>query len=220
MQRTLEPELMDNAWQAQAYACADFSEPNAAFLGHFADRFPEFVAGSVIDLGCGPGDIALRFARHYPHCRVVGIDGAGAMLALARQALGREPGLTARVRFRKAMLPVAALARHDAVISNSLLHHLPDPASLWSTVLAVGKPGAAVQVMDLARPADTAAARGLVEHYARAEPEVLREDFYNSLLAAFDPAEVAAQLRSAGLGDLRLAMVSDRHWLASGKLPA
>lgn len=220
MQRTPEPELMDDAGQAAAYAHADFSEPNAAFLGHFAESFPEFETGSIVDLGCGPGDIVLRLARRYPRCRVTGIDGADAMLAIARQALAGERDLAMRVSFEQAMLPMGSPRRYDAVASNSLLHHLPDPAALWTTALAVGKPDAALLVMDLARPQDDAAARGIVEHYAGAEPDVLRRDFYNSLLAAFEPAEVAEQLRVAGLGALRVSMVSDRHWLVSGRLPA
>jgi len=220
VQRTPEPELMDDSRQAEAYARADFSEPNAAFVRHFAGRFPGFDSGSIVDLGCGPGDIALRFARRYPRCEVIGVDGAGAMLALARQALEREPELAARVQFSKAMLPLESFQRQDAVVSNSLLHHLLDPAALWTTVLAAGKPGAAVLVMDLARPRDAAAARDIVDCYAGVEPEVLREDFLNSLLAAFDPAEVEEQLCAAGLDMLRLAVVSDRHWLVSGQLPA
>jgi len=220
VQRTLEPELMDDAWQAQAYASADFSEPNTAFLQHFTGRFPDFGTGSVVDLGCGPGDIALRLARLFPRCAVTGIDGSGAMLALARRALAREPGLADRVRFEQAMLPLAAARKHDAVISNSLLHHLPDPSALWSTVCAMGRPGAAVLVMDLARPESDAAARAIVQRHAGAEPEVLRQDFYNSLLAAFEPDEVAGQLRVAGLAALQVATVSDRHFLVSGQLPA
>ena len=215
MQRTPEPELMDDSRQAEAYARADFSEPNAAFVRYFSDRFPRFDCGSIVDLGCGPGDIALRFARRYPRCEVIGVDGAGAMLALARQTLAREPRLAARVQFKKAMLPLASFQPQDAVVSNSLLHHLPDPAALWTTMLAAGKPGAAVLVMDLARPRDAAAAHEIVGCYAGAEPEVLRQDFFNSLLAAFDPVEVEEQLCTAGLDMLRLAMVSDRHWLVS-----
>jgi hypothetical protein len=53
-------------------------------------------------------------------------------------------------------------------------------------------PGAPVLVMDLMRPASPAAAEALVEQYAAGEPEVLRRDFYNSLLAAFEPGEVRA----------------------------
>ena len=61
-------------------------------------------------------------------------------------------------------------------------------------------------------------ARRLVDQYAADAPAILREDFYNSLLAAYTPAEVSGQLRRAGLDDLGIEMASDRHWIVSGRL--
>jgi hypothetical protein len=81
-----------------------------------------------------------------------------------------------------------------------------------------GAPGARVLVMDLMRPASEAAAQALVDEYAANEPEVLRRDFYNSLLAAFEPAEVRAQLEAANLGHFAVEAVSDRHLLVRGLL--
>ncbi|HKL77338.1 MAG TPA: SAM-dependent methyltransferase, partial [Gammaproteobacteria bacterium] len=52
------------------------------------------------------------------------------------------------------------------------------------------------------------------------EPEQLRTDFYQSLMAAFTPAEVEWQLAAAGLEGLNVRSVSDRHLLVSGRLPA
>ena len=72
--------------------------------------------------------------------------------------------------------------------------------------------------MDLARPDSEQDARALVDQYSGDEPEVLREDFYNSLLAAYTVGEVREQLRAAGLGHLEVEMCSDRHWIASGLL--
>ena len=46
---------------------------------------------------------------------------------------------------------------------------------------------------------------------------MLKEDFYNSLLAAFTPAEVEDQLAAAGLS-LEIETISDRHLLVSGRL--
>ena len=63
MQRIPEPELMDEAEQARAYAQADFAEPNQRFVDCFEAEFPELQQGAVLDLGCGPGDIVLRLAR-------------------------------------------------------------------------------------------------------------------------------------------------------------
>jgi ubiquinone/menaquinone biosynthesis C-methylase UbiE len=221
MQRTPEPELMDHPAQALAYARADFNEPNTAFVGHFATTFPEFARGTILDLGCGPGDIVLRLAARLPAARLIGVDGAGAMLALAREALDAKPALRPRVEFVQALLGSLpdGFGPGDAVVSNSLLHHLPDPGLLWRTAVRVACPGAAVLVMDLARPDSPADAGRIVATHAASEPAILREDFYNSLLAAFTPEEVRQQLAAAALPGIRVRMVSDRHWLASGRLP-
>lgn len=219
MQRIPEPELMDDPAQARAYAEADFTAPHEAFVDHFAQRFPEFSGGAVLDLGCGPGDVTLRFARRYPQARILGIDGAGAMLALARTAVERA-GASGRVRLEHLRLPSDALARaaFDAVISNSLLHHLHEPQVLWQAIRHAARPGAAVFVMDLLRPDSRAAAVALVEQYAADAPAVLRQDFFNSLCAAWRPDEVRAQWARCGLEGMRVEVVSDRHWVAWGML--
>lgn len=221
MQRIPEPELMDEFEQARAYAQADFSEPNARFVEAFAAHFPDFAGGAVLDLGCGPGDIVLRFAEQWPGATVHGLDGSGAMLQFAAERLWELPQLQGRVQFIEGLLPGAQLplARYDAIISNSLLHHLPDPRVLWRGMLELGAPGARVLVMDLFRPASAGVAQEIVEAYAGEEPEVLKRDFFNSLCAAFEPGEVVSQLQACGLGSLDVATVSDRHLLVSGRLP-
>jgi SAM-dependent methyltransferase len=222
MQRVVEPELMDDDAQALAYARADFSEPNQRFVASFSESFPRFAAGSVLDLGCGPGDIVLRLADALPHCQVHGLDGSAPMLAHAAAALRARPDLADRVRFIEGLLPdpTLPLPRYDAVISNSLLHHLHEPAVLWRAVRECGQPGAAVLVMDLYRPPSLQQAQAVVDLYAAHEPEILRRDFYNSLCAAFEPAEVRCQLADWGLHTLEVRTVSDRHLLISGHLPA
>lgn len=219
MERIPEPELMDDAAQARAYAEADFEAPHSRFVELMNAAFGEPLTGCVLDLGCGPADITLRVARAHPGCELHGVDGAPAMLRLGREAVARC-GLEGRVRLLEGYLPGAPLPRkgYDAIISNSLLHHLADPMVLWETIRAVGRPGAAVFVMDLMRPESREQAQRLVDEYARDEPEVLRHDFYHSLLAAYRPEEVESQLARAQL-PLRVAVVSDRHLTISGRLP-
>lgn len=220
MERIPEPELMDAPEQALAYAQADFEEPNEQFLRLLAERFPRHAPHRVLDLGCGPADIPLRLARRRPAVEIWAVDGAQAMLELARRAVA-ESGLAARVhclRWRLGSEPppreLQAVA-FDTCISNSLLHHLADPRVLWATVAGLRR-GTAVAVMDLLRPADRKAARSIVETYAGGEPEVLRRDFFHSLCAAYRPEEVRDQLRAADLGHLQVDVVSDRHLLVSG----
>jgi len=177
---------MDSEAQTLAYAEADFNEANSLFTAKFLENFPRLAAdGNMADLGCGPGDIAIRMARELPGWSVTGIDAGENMLKRARERLEGAP-VNDRVSFRLAYLPDPSLAAAawDAVISNSLLHHLPNPQVLWSSIKELGEPGAAVQVMDLMRPASESDAERLVDQYAEGAPDILREDFHNSLLAA------------------------------------
>ena len=73
--------------------------------------------------------------------------------------------------------------------------------------------------MDLCRPATRNEAVALMECYAADEPQVLRRDFFNSLLAAFEPDEVRLQWVEAALNSLRVEVVSDRHLAIIGLLP-
>ncbi|MEM9192848.1 MAG: class I SAM-dependent methyltransferase [Myxococcota bacterium] len=209
---------MEDRAQAEAYAQADFSEPNQQFVSLLEALVGGPLEGRLLDLGCGPGDIPLRLVRRHRGLQVDALDGSEAMLAIGRRDATQSPG-GERVRFIHGRLPVALPhERYAHVVSNSLLHHLADPAALWESIRAAGGPGSAVLVMDLFRPTDDAAVRALVENYAADEPEVLRRDFENSLYAAYTPAEVTSQLAGAGLERLRVRTVSDRHLAVSGIL--
>ena len=111
------------------------------------------------------------------------------------------------------VLPDRSLARdYSAVISNSLLHHLHDPAVLWQSVRALGLPGAAVYIKDLRRPVSEEEVHALKNRYLRDAPDVLQRDYVASLHAAFTVEEVGEQLVHAGLADqLSVASVEDRH---------
>lgn len=219
MDRVPEPELMEGIAQAIAYANADFEEAHSRFISVFEETFPQLeIKGPVLDLGCGPGDITFRFARAHPECVVHGVDGSKSMLDCGRTVLAKDEALARRVKLILGLIPDAKLPlpRYDTVISNSLLHHLHDPGAMWQTVNACAGPGAAIFIMDLKRPESTEDARRLVETYSGDEPEVLKDDFYNSLLAAFEPGEIAEQLQTAGLDHLSVREVSDRHVVVSG----
>lgn len=216
---------MDDPAQAQAYAAANCAPAHDAFVAYFKEYFPAHPVNEVLDLGCGSADVGIRFARAFPACRVTGIDAAPAMLACAAQAVAAA-GLPDRMHFVQAYLgatpsPVLAAHRYDTVISNSLLHHLAAPESLWTAIKNCAAASAAVWVMDLRRPRSLAAARALVAQYAHAEPPLFQRDFYNSLLAAYTVEEVAAQIAHAGLReDLRVVAIGDRHWAVFGTLGA
>ena len=189
MKRVLEPELMDDAAQARAYAKADFAEENQGFVDRFREYFPDWAGGHVVDLGCGPGDIPIRFLRSFPDARVTAVDASRPMLDLAAEAIAGS-GLANRItlcceRFQSLNLPEQA----DALL-----------------------------VMDLLRPDSPEAAQALVDQYAGDEDPILKRDFYHSLLAAFTEDDVAAQLAEMNLSRLLIDVPDDRHWVVGGIL--
>lgn len=223
MKRRPEPELMDGAEQALAYAEADFSESNGLFIQLLRQLKPgELANARALDLGCGPADISIRFLRAYPQASCDALDGSPPMLDLARAALAALPGVASRCRLVQDIIPSDQLpnAHYDLILSNSLLHHLHDPQALWQTIRTAAKPGALVLVMDLMRPASAGWVEALVATYMDHAPEVLRTDFRNSLYAAFEPQEVVEQLAEAGLTTLEVGVVSNRHLAVMGRLPA
>jgi ubiquinone/menaquinone biosynthesis C-methylase UbiE len=222
MERRPEPELMTEDEQAEAYASADFEDAHSRLIRLFRETFHSHaVQGTVLDLGCGPGDIACRFAVAYPDVVVYGVDGSEAMLRQGASVMARYPGVADRVNLEFGFLPDCTLpeSNYDVVISNSLLHHLTNPQVLWNSVLRFAAPGAPVFVMDLQRPRSVDDLELLVEQYAADEPDILRRDFANSLHAAYAIPEVQDQLAIAGLTELTVREVTDRHMIISGYAP-
>lgn len=217
MKRVLEPELMDDTEQVLAYAQADFSASNQAFVDRVAAQFPGRLR-RVLDIGCGPGDVVIRLARTLPEVRVTAVDGSPNMLAYARQAVAAA-GLAGQITLRRGRVPGLQLggAAFDTIMSKDLLHHLHDPLVLWQEIRRLGTVGTAVFVMDLFRPATPQRAREIVENAADDEAPILKADFFNSLCAAFTPDEVTAQLREANL-PLRVETTSERHMAIYGHL--
>ena len=217
MKRILEPEVMDEPDQAAAYAKADFSDSNAAYVRELVALYGHDLENAV-DFGCGPGDVVVRIARAHPQAHITAVDASPPMLSIAREAV-RSAGLTEHIRFVQGRLPGLPVPPRSfsALLCKDMLHHLPDPRALWQEVQRLGRPGAAVYVMDLIRPASPESATEIVERVAAREDPLLKTDFFNSLCAAFTIPEVIEQLQSVGLA-LNVEQVSDRHMRISGRL--
>ncbi len=218
MKRITEPELMEDETQVLAYANADFSVAHDHFIaliqGQFiTDKMPK----TVLELGCGSGDITQRFAEAFPHSIIDAVDGSQSMLAVANKRLPQH--LHQRINYHQLFLPAKQFpgSRYQVVFSNSLLHHLHDPYTLWKTLQQVVYPRGRIFIMDLIRPHSLSEAKQLVCDYASDEPEILKNDFYNSLLAAFSISEIRQQLQSVGL-KLSVEQVTDRHVFITGTI--
>lgn len=215
MKRILEREIMDNEEQAVAYASADFSSSNQMFVDKLLEDYRPILK-NVLDIGCGPGDVPIRLAKAKPSIEITAVDASDPMLRLARKAV-KDAGLTRQIKIIKGHVPGLVVKNHsyDAILSKDLLHHLPDPMVFWEQVKCLAKAEMVVYVMDLSRPQTKQRARDIVESVSGQEHPLLKQDFYDSLLAAFTVDEIRAQLREASLA-LEAAQVSERHLLVKG----
>ena len=134
MQRIPEPELMDSAAQTAAYAAADFSESNSLFVSSFLQRFPD---STLARYRAGRLSSVFPTTNLEPHhgWRIDGLDAGENMLKLARRRLETE-AQALEIDFRLSYLPDPSLeaGAWDALVSNSLLHHLPEPHALWTSI--------------------------------------------------------------------------------------
>lgn len=222
--RTLEPEVMDTAEEARDYDAMDHAEVNRRFVAEFLDAWrseaghrPE--SQYFLDVGAGTAQIPILLANTHEHCRITAIDLAAEMLKLARRNVA-EAGLTDRVALEQVdakQMPYAD-ASFDAVISNSIVHHIPDPLDVFREMVRVLQPGGLLFVRDLLRPESADSVEQLVTTYAGGENAHQQQLFRQSLQAALTIAEVRTLLSGLSLPAEWVTQSSDRHWTVFGSL--
>ena len=211
MKRILEPEVMDTHEEAEAYDAMDHSAVNTAFV----ERVVELGAseGHFLDLGTGPAQIPIFLAQRCPNLRITGIDLAVNMLTLGEQHVA-EAGLADRIALE--CIDAKALSypdlSFDGVISNSIIHHLPDPMAAFREISRVIRPSGLILIRDLMRPDTPEAAQALVDRYAADDTPYQKKLFYDSFLAALTIPEIEAMLAQTNLADAIVVQSSDRHW--------
>lgn len=108
--------------------------------------------GNFLDLGTGPGSVALAIARHCPALRMVGLDLAAPMLKLAARQASRleldERGFWPQGDGHH--LPFARES-FDLVVSSFALHHWLDPVLILNEIARVLAPGGRYYIADVCR---------------------------------------------------------------------
>ncbi len=211
LSRTLEPEVMDTPEEARDYDEMDHSAVNRLFVADFLVLHPD--TSLVLDVGTGTAQIPIELCRADPSARIVAVDAATHMLTLARANIERA-GFTSRIEPRLVdakRLPLDA-DTFTSVMSNSIVHHIPEPLSALAEMLRVLRPGGVLFVRDLLRPDHEAHLEALVRQYAGEASEHGQRMFCESLHAALTLAEVREIVVSLGHDPAGVTQTSDRHW--------
>ena len=140
--------------------------------------------GRALDVGCGPGGVTGTLGR------AAGVEGLALGVDVSRPMLARA----VRAHARRNVGFVRADARHlpfrdatfDAVTCLAVLQLIPEPFSVLTQIARVLAPGGRVAVM-------VPTVHGALLH------RLSRLIGYSGGLRFFDPAEIAANLRTGGL---------------------
>jgi len=215
--RVAEPEVMDDSAEVHAYASAAAQTHLDRIDNLFVERALGLVrgrtSGVALDLGTGPGQIVLKLTARMPGWRFVGLDRSQNMIAQARKSLAEQLGEPAgRVEFFLAdanRLPFTDRS-FDLVMSNSVLHHLAEPAGVLAEMARVARPGAGILVRDLRRPSRL----GFPFHvrwHGRHYSGVMRRLFEASVRSAYTLRELEALLRQAPLAGATVFLDGRSH---------
>jgi ubiquinone/menaquinone biosynthesis C-methylase UbiE len=214
LSRILEPEVMDGAEDAREYDSMDHAAVNAAFVADFVGAIADGRSPlMILDLGVGTAQIPVALCRALPDARIVAVDAAESMLAIASQNIATA-GFGDRIELVLAdakALPFPS-GSFDAVISNTIVHHIAEPAAVLAEAIRVAAPGGVQFHRDLCRPRDEAELEYLVAAYASNATPYQRKLFADSLHAALTLNEIRALVAASGSQRDRVEMTSDRHW--------
>lgn len=214
MERILEPEVMDSLSEAIEYDAMDFTEVNRDFaLKAIALGPPE--QGIVLDAGTGPGRIPVLISQMRSQWQIIAIDAAQSMLEVAAQHV-QKANLQSSIRLE--LVDAKSLpyedGHFDMIISNSLVHHLPDPLPFFKELKRVLKSNGGIFIRDLFRPANAEIMNALVDNIGQEYDEYQKKLFRDSLNAALTLDEVNQLIYQVGLQQVKVYQSSDRHWTA------
>lgn len=216
MQRVLEPEVMDTTEEAVDYDSMDHGEVNRGFVADFLSLWDQ--AEPVLDVGTGTAQIPVELCRQYRPIAVVAIDMAKEMLKVGRENVQRA-GLESSIELQlcDAKKMPFGNGSFGAVISNSIVHHIPRPESVLGEIARVVKAGGAIFVRDLLRPESESEVERLVSLYAGECNAHQQQMFGDSLRAALTLAEIRQMVTDLGFDQSSVQQTTDRHWTWSAK---
>ncbi len=116
-------------WDAGTYARV--STPQQEWSGDVLDRLRLRGDETVVDAGCGSGEVTARLLARLPRGRVFAVDGSPSMVERARERLATEAA-EGRVEFLCQDLTEAAIpVTSDRIFSNAVFHWIPDHPRLF-----------------------------------------------------------------------------------------
>lgn len=218
LDRVLEPEVMDNEDDARDYDRMDHAQVNRQFVDDLLAA--GLRSGTVLDVGTGTAQIPIELCRRNAEVTVWAVDLSASMLDLARANVVLA-NLVERIEL--GVVDAKELPDEDglfdAVISNSIVHHIAEPELVFREAVRVVSPGGLLFFRDLIRPENAADLNELVATYAADVNDHQRRLFAESLRSSLTVDEVRDLVAKEEFGAETVSQTSDRHWTFCARKP-
>ena len=213
LHRILEPEVMDTLEEAFEYDSMDHSQVNEVFCNDFFAARNLTDGVQILDVGTGTAQIPIAMCKRNSGLKITAIDLAESMLTL-----GNKNIQTALLEDCITLVQVDSKKMHysdesfDQVISNSIIHHIPNPLECFKEMIRVTKKDGLLFIRDLLRPDSIAELQNIVNLHAGDATPKQKQLFTDSLHASLSLTEVREMVKLFGFEAFTVIQSSNRHW--------
>jgi len=213
LHRILEPEVMDTLEEAFEYDSMDHSQVNEVFCNDFFAARNLTDGVQILDVGTGTAQIPIAMCKRNSGLKITAIDLAESMLTL-----GNKNIQTALLEDCITLVQVDSKKMHysdesfDQVISNSIIHHIPNPVECFKEMIRVTKKDGLLFIRDLLRPDSIAELQNIVNLHAGDATPKQKQLFTDSLHASLSLTEVREMVKLFGFEAFTVIQSSNRHW--------
>lgn len=150
----------------------------------------------LLEVGPGPGYVAIELARLLPEVRIVGLDVSATMVEIAARNVA-EHGVSERVSFERGNADRVPFedSSFDFVISCGSLHHWQKPGQIFREIRRVLKPGCRAMISDLRRNVPK---ERIGEWVSDIDSRFMRWGARHSFSEAYVPEQVEGLLKGCG----------------------
>ena len=231
MERTVEPELMENEDQVISYAKADFSDGENNLINQINYYLlkNDINLGEkdlIVDLGCGPGNISEKLSIKWPKAMVVGIDGSKQMIRKAESNKNTSSNRSKLKNLSYICADIKNLKSNEIfpeknislLVSNSLIHHITYLDDFFNCIRTLSTNLTINFHKDLKRPNDEISALALREKCSSKYNDTLTKDYFSSLKASYTFKELRDFILENKLSSLEVFEEGDDYLVIYGKV--
>jgi ubiquinone/menaquinone biosynthesis C-methylase UbiE len=213
LHRILEPEVMDTIEEAFEYDSMDHSQVNEVFCNDFFAVRNLTDGVQILDVGTGTAQIPIVICKRNSDLKITAIDLADSMIVLGNKNINAarlEDSITlVQVDSKKMPYPDESF---DQVVSNSIIHHIPNPVECFKEMIRVTKKDGLLFVRDLLRPDSIAELQNIVNLHAGDATPKQKQLLTDSLHASLALTEIREIVKPFGFEAFTVIQSSNRHW--------